>query len=41
MAWREFLYVLSDLAVEEAEAVGAGQAEEGAGGRVSKRRMEI
>jgi len=27
MAWREFLYVLSDLAVEEAEAVGAREAE--------------
>jgi len=31
MAWREFLYVLSDLAVEEAKAVGARQAEESAG----------
>jgi tRNA(adenine34) deaminase len=31
MAWREFLYVLSDLAVEEPEAVGAGQAEESSG----------
>ena len=31
MAWREFLYVLSDLAVEEAKAVGAREAEEGAG----------
>jgi len=27
MAWKEFLYVLSDLAVEEAEAVGAREAE--------------
>ena len=41
MAWREFLNVLSDLSVEEAEAVGAREAEEGAGGRASKRRMEI
>ena len=31
MAWREFLYVLSDLAVEEAKAVGARQVEESAG----------
>ena len=31
MAWREFLYVLSDLAVEESKAVGARQAEEDAG----------
>jgi hypothetical protein len=31
MAWEEFLYVLGNLAVEEAEAVGAGEAEEGTG----------
>jgi len=31
MAWEEFLYVLGHLAVEEAEAVGAGEAEESAG----------
>jgi len=31
MAWEEFLYVLGNLAVEEAEAVGAGEAEESAG----------
>jgi hypothetical protein len=28
MAWEDFLYVLGNLAVEEAEAVGAGEAEE-------------
>ena len=31
MAWEEFLYVLGNLAVEEAEAVGSGEAEESAG----------
>ena len=31
MAWEDFLYVLGNLAVEEAEAVGAGEAEEGTG----------
>jgi hypothetical protein len=31
MAWEKFLYVLGDLAVEEAEAIGAGEAEESAG----------
>ena len=31
MAWEKFLYVLGDLAVEESEAVGAGEAEESAG----------
>ena len=31
MAWEEFLYVLGNLTVEEAEAVGAGEAEESAG----------
>jgi len=31
MAWEEFLYVLGNLAVEEAEAVGASEAEEGTG----------
>ena len=33
MAWEEFLYVLGNLAVEEAEAVGASEAEEGTGAR--------
>ena len=31
MAWEDFLYVLGNLAVEEAEAVGASEAEEGTG----------
>jgi len=31
IAWEEFLYVLGNLAVEEAEAVGAGESEEGTG----------
>jgi hypothetical protein len=31
IAWEEFLYVLGNLAVEEAEAVGASEAEEGTG----------
>ena len=31
MAWEDFLYVLGNLAVEEAEAVGANEAEEGTG----------
>jgi hypothetical protein len=31
MAWEEFLYVLGNLAVEEAEAIGAGEAQKGTG----------
>ena len=31
MAWEDFLYVLGNLAVEESESVGAGEAQEGAG----------
>ncbi len=31
MAWEELFYVLGDLAVEEAEAIGAGEAQESAG----------
>ena len=33
IAWEEFPYVLGDLAVEEAEAIGAGEAQKGAGAR--------
>ena len=33
MAWEDFLYVLGNLAVEEAEAIGAGEAQKGAGAR--------
>ena len=33
MAWEKFLYVLGDLAVEEAEAIGADEAQKGTGAR--------
>ena len=33
MTWEDFPYILGDLAVEEAEAIGAGEAQKGAGAR--------
>ena len=33
IAWEDFFYVLGNLAVEEAEAIGAGEPQKGTGAR--------